>query len=440
MSSEHPIYNRHRFVIFLAIFTVALSSLFAFYVYDRLYHAQLAEEMVEETVRRQTINIMNKMREHDIVALPLTAVQEALLSDMSAVLGYPFAFEDEQGNVWHNDMAKSEGKEIRVPYIAQGELIGYVTTTLKMDGVVPRERRYQMGSVLFVIFIALTCFWLAKRLSKPLKQLSDKTEQIAQGDRVPNVKIEGTQELKQIAQTINALLSELNTHEALRQSLMQDLAHELRTPLTSILTIIEAMLDGIYPADEVRLFEIYEEMERLSRLIMDMVKLSEAESSRFSLKIERCDMTRLLKGVYQNFIPNANDKEIQLVFEPPTIPSYAEVDNDRVIQMMYNLLSNAINYTEPYGKVVLSLDSNEDEVIIRCQDSGIGIEEEQLSLIFSRLYRIDKSRSRQSGGLGVGLSITKALVEAHSGSISVESIVNDGSTFTIKLPKKYNLN
>jgi signal transduction histidine kinase len=163
----------------------------------------------------------------------------------------------------------------------------------------------------------------------------------------------------------------------------------------------------------------------------DLEKLSDAEGARFQLNIQRVDMSQLVRDVYEGFVFMSKGKSIRLTFQKPHVPCYAEVDPDRIIQVISNLLSNAIKYTPSGGAVEVGLYPARNEIVVYCQDNGIGISETELTLIFNRFYRVDKSRSRHnaSGGIGVGLSIAKALVEAHGGMIGAESVLGKGSKF-----------
>jgi signal transduction histidine kinase len=204
-----------------------------------------------------------------------------------------------------------------------------------------------------------------------------------------------------------------------------------------MLSQIEAIVDGVYDADTERMQDIYEELIRLSRLVNDLERLSEAESARFTLNIRRTNMVLLARRVYNNFQPVARSKNIRLNFESTNVPCYAEVDRDKIVQVLSNLVLNAIKYTPDGSKVKLGVDWNTDQTILYCIDNGSGISEKDLPYIFNRLYRADKSRSRFSGGVGLGLCIAKALVEAHNGTIKATSQVGKGSTFTVYLPNVY---
>ncbi|WP_251573251.1 cell wall metabolism sensor histidine kinase WalK [Paenibacillus sp. MER TA 81-3] len=240
--------------------------------------------------------------------------------------------------------------------------------------------------------------------------------------------------------TINSLLAEFDRQESWRTQLMQDLTHELRTPLTAVLSRLDAIIDGIYPLTKDNMLSILTDIERLYRLIEDMEKLSEAEGARFELNLQPLEMTRVVRGVYEGFLFLSKEKEIKFVFEKPHTPCFLDADPDRMVQILSNVIYNAIKYTPRGGSVVLGLSCNQGDTLIYCRDNGIGITTVDLPHIFHRFYRADKSRSRDSGGLGVGLSIAKALVESNRGTIWAESEQGEGSTFWIRFPEQNRLN
>ncbi|MFC5405806.1 sensor histidine kinase [Cohnella soli] len=331
-----------------------------------------------------------------------------------------------------------------IPIIVGGEEQGYLHVSYELDGnyffpyFSELERKVNIelkagGLVLLVMLIALSYF-LARKLARPIRTSSELAEKIASGDREATLPETGTSEIVRYTRVVNALLTDFNRQDVWMKQMLQDLSHELRTPLTTVLSRLEAMIDGIYPLTEHHLDWIYSEIDRLSRLVEDVGKLSEAEGASFKLNMERVDLVQVVRSVHEGFLFLAQEKGISCKLISPFIPCFADVDHDRIIQVLSNVISNAIKYTAAGGSIEIGLFSEENETLIYCEDNGIGIAEQDIPLIFNRFYRADKSRSRNSGGLGVGLSIAKALVEAHNGLITVESEQGKGSRFTIHLP------
>ncbi|TBL71613.1 sensor histidine kinase [Paenibacillus thalictri] len=327
--------------------------------------------------------------------------------------------------------------------VRKGDLqVGYLKTLNELDpNVIAYQQTMRSRSAwLFGIVAVLSVFvsyYVAKLLSRHLQKLQETAELIRYGNRTVYAPVQGPEEVRRLAAALNELSKELKKQEDWRHQLMEDLTHELRTPLTSILTQLEAMIDGIYEVSQERLSQMYEELIRLSRLMNDMERLSEAEAAQFTIVRKRTNVVQLTETVYRNFQAAAKAKGIRLEFYNPNVPCYAEVDRDKIVQVISNIVSNAIKYTSGGGHIVLGVNYSEDTSIIFCKDTGIGISKEDLPYVFNRLFRADKSRSRFSGGVGLGLSIAKALAEAHQGTIEAESEAGKGSVFRVTIPNRY---
>jgi two-component system phosphate regulon sensor histidine kinase PhoR len=227
--------------------------------------------------------------------------------------------------------------------------------------------------------------------------------------------------------------TELRRLERIRQDFVANVSHELRTPMAIIRAMAETMIDT--PEDyatkgEENLNRMIAEVDRLSLISNDLLILSAAESS--IVRKHACNVARVLRSVVQGLDSRARDKGLELSYSGPE-SVLIEANETQLTQVAMNLVENAINYT-PAGKVGVQLSVGGNEVTIQVRDSGIGIASDQVSRIFERFYRVDKARSRSTGGTGLGLSIVKHIVEAHGGSVEVNSSLNNGSTFTIVLP------
>jgi two-component system, OmpR family, phosphate regulon sensor histidine kinase PhoR len=233
-------------------------------------------------------------------------------------------------------------------------------------------------------------------------------------------------------------ITELKKLEQMRKDFVANVSHELKTPITSIKGFSETLLDGAMKDDstlEAFLTIILNESDRLQMLIEDLLDLSRIEQQGFHLNIEEFDIVILISEIITLLKGKAAEKDILLHISPISTPLYIKGDYSRLKQVFINLLSNAITYTPLGGYVEIGVKENEDKVYIQIKDTGIGIEKEEIPRIFERFYRVDKARSRNSGGTGLGLAIVKHIVEAHKGSISVTSVKEKGTTFTISLEK-----
>jgi two-component system phosphate regulon sensor histidine kinase PhoR len=237
-------------------------------------------------------------------------------------------------------------------------------------------------------------------------------------------------------------ITEIKKLEQMRKDFVANVSHELKTPITSIKGFSETLLDGAMK-DQVTLEAflriILNESDRLQTLIEDLLDLSRIEQQGFHLNIEELDIVILMGEIITLLRGKAEEKNILLHIAPITAPLFIKGDYSRLKQVFINLLSNAITYTPAGGYVEIDVKENEDKVYIQIKDTGIGIEMEEIPRIFERFYRVDKARSRNSGGTGLGLAIVKHIVEAHKGSISVTSVKEKGTTFTIILEKVHPL-
>lgn len=434
------------FFCFSVIFIYLISNLYNFH-WDQLFSSYQTNLLTSHAYK-----LMDDMRIDGITSGPLSKEEQSWMVRRSNLYGILIQFKSrDREEIWVDMISDFDEKAIsdavEVPFVVEGETRGYIQAAYlgannELNPIVIEYRetmelrsRIVLVMVLFVSF--LFSLWISRLLSKNLRNLEEQTNQIRMGKRDLIIPIKGPEEVRKLAETLSEMMKELKKQEDWRQHLMEDLTHELRTPLTSMLSQLEAIIDGIYEADEAKMKDIYEELERLSRLINDMERLSEAESARFSLDIKRTDMVRLARRVYDNFLPLARNKGLRMIFESTNVPCFCEVDRDKMIQIISNILSNSIKYNGPGGKIWLSVDYTMEYTMITCTDNGIGISEEDLPYIFNRLYRADKSRSRFNSGVGLGLSIVEALVEAHGGEVKAESELGKGTRITVKLPNEY---
>jgi histidine kinase len=220
--------------------------------------------------------------------------------------------------------------------------------------------------------------------------------------------------------------------ESMRQRLIGDVSHELRTPLTAIKGSMEGLMDGVLPATHETFLQIHAEANRLNRLVDDLQELSRVEAHAYELDIQPVDISLVIGTVSERLAPQFESKRIELDLELARVLA----DEDRAVQLLTNLVGNALQYTPENGAVTIETRRTANEVLISIHDTGIGIPREHLQHVFDRFYRVDKSRSRRAGGgSGIGLTIARALVEAHGGKIWVESAgLGEGSTFTFTLP------
>lgn len=283
-----------------------------------------------------------------------------------------------------------------------------------------------------VVALVVTLF-LSRRILQPITALTQAARRLEGGDLSQRVAVTGGGELGELARAFNAMAEAISTNEVLRRHMVSDVAHELRTPLTNIRGYLEAIQDGLVVPDRTTIDSIYEEAMLLNHLIEDLQVLSLAESGQLRYHKQPLALREVVEQTVRMIQPSAAAKDITLTLEMTSLP-LVYADQTRIAQVLRNLLSNAVVHTPEQGRITVHVESRIDQVEVSVSDNGEGIQEEHLPYIFERFYRADPSRSRATGGAGIGLSIVRRLVEGHNGHITVESEPGRGSNFTFTLP------
>lgn len=289
------------------------------------------------------------------------------------------------------------------------------------------------GALAIVIAILLT-FFLSRRILSPVKALTNAARQLGKGDFSRRVAYKGKGELGELASSFNSMADNLERIERLRRNMVADIAHELRTPLSNLRGYLEAINDGVVKPDETTIRSLNEEASSLSRLVEELQELSLADAGEININPQSEDIGRLIKETVTVTHAKANAKGLSLSCDLPETISPVYIDTYRIKQVLNNLLANAIVHTPKDGRITVKAWEQDNRVHVGVSDTGEGIPPEDLPMIFERFYRVDKSRTRATGGSGLGLTIAKRLIEAHGGTITVKSEVGKGSTFTFSLP------
>lgn len=332
-------------------------------------------------------------------------------------------------------------RDLKVPIFADKQHVGYVVVSKPVS---PDEKslesafsktlsRYSFWVALFGIAAAvLAGFSTSGQLVKPIKDLSRAVQLFTKGNRDVRIPVKSDDELGSLAADFNQMAEAIKTGEELRKSLTADVAHELRTPLSILRGTLDSIQAGVLDATPDVILSLQDETIRMSRLIKDLSDLSRAEAGNLDLHREVIRPS-YLKDKFSYLITEAELKSIDFEINIPDDLPKISVDVVRIVQVISNLLNNALRHTTT-GIIQLTAEKNDDEIIFSVSDTGTGIKKEDLPFVFERFYREDKSRSRKTGGMGLGLSIAKGIVEAHGGRIWVESKVGQGSTFSFSLP------
>lgn len=275
---------------------------------------------------------------------------------------------------------------------------------------------------------------IARIVSNPISSLSRAAQHIGKGELDIRVPEKGSQEIVELAQAFNKMAEDLQRSQTARRNLVADVSHELRTPLTVLEGNLRAVLDHVYTLDETEVANLYEQTRHLIRLVNDLREISLAESGQMTLEKTPTDLYTLIVDAIQALEPLSAEKQIQMSIESAP-PLEGSVDSIRIRQVLFNLLGNAIRHTPQDGRITIKAGKNDAGIHISVQDSGSGLSQEEVASVFDRFYRADRSRSRESGGAGLGLSIVKAIVEAHGGGVHAESKGKGfGSTFSFLIP------
>lgn len=277
-------------------------------------------------------------------------------------------------------------------------------------------------------------YFLSGNITRPLRQLSRAAEKIRQGELKQEVPVETRDEVGQLAAVFNQMSAELAVNENNRQELLANIAHELKTPLAILQGHLESMLDGVEQPEPDKLFSMQEEVMRLTRLVGDLRDLSLAQVHQLELHLQPMDLGEKTERAAEMLEPLLEEKNLHFVKElAPDLP-LRQLDPDRLNQILYNLITNAIRYTTPGTAILLKTEAAGKNVRLLIADEGPGIAPEDLPHVFEQFYRGDKSRNRALGGSGIGLSLAKSFVEAQGGSIRAENRKNGGAAFIVEFP------
>jgi signal transduction histidine kinase len=287
----------------------------------------------------------------------------------------------------------------------------------------------------------LASLLVSRQVVAPVKAMTSASQRIAEGHYDERVHLSGDldegeqDELSQLARSFNQMAAQLEKIETLRRQLIGDVAHELRTPLTTIKGSLEGLMDGVLPMEVETFQHIYKEADRLQKLVTDLQELSQVEAGAYELSPQPMEISQLVEITVARIERQFEEKGVNLESDLSSGLPYVLVDEHRFGQIMLNLVGNALQYTPSGGRVTIRANRVGSEVQVVVSDTGIGIPVDQQSQIFTRFYRVDKSRSRVGGGSGIGLTIVKHLVEAHGGRIWVQSSgQGKGSRFTFTIP------
>lgn len=438
---------------------VSIMGLVVYNFMENFYLKQVTNELLHRGHSHAIVlsNSFDEQTVHHVALMEEAAVTMVAILDNEGHLlkhsdqltsfheNYLKPFKNDEPNSWDEELIETNWRTkpdivARSPIIKDNQLLGTVIMFLPTDSI--RDAIHFLKEAITGIILAsvligiLLLFLFSNMITKPLVRMKEATQKIAKGRYATELSIKGKDEMADLAQSINQLAKGLQHFEQTRNDFLADISHELRTPLTYLKGYSEILSkDTIHDEEEKKQYLkiIHDEAIRVFNLVQDLFELTKLEGSNVTLKKIDMDMVELVEGVLTRLEPAFDISNIEL--ELSTIPKLLmKADPQRMEQVFFNLLDNARRYTPSGGKVVVTIGMDKYQAILTVSDNGIGIPEEELSFIWNRLYRVEKSRSRETGGSGLGLSIVKKIIELHEGHISVESYEGEGTIFIIQLP------
>jgi signal transduction histidine kinase len=335
-------------------------------------------------------------------------------------------------NVWAS-IPTDEGGSLIVLYPSptRGSL-GRVSATLGFLQSVWWQ--FLLAGAIAAVIALVMARWLARGMTQPLRDMAEAARRMETGDYSTRVYTTSRDEVGQLAAAFNRMSRELETLETSRRDLVANVSHELKTPITAIRAHLENLLDGVEEPDNETLQVMLAQSERLGRLVEQLLDLSKLESGDVPLRREQVALAPLVAQVMSEIQVASADRDVEVSSALPDDLPPIEADAERVHQVIFNLVDNAVRFTPEGGEVRIEAQRHNGAVEVRVADTGVGIPAEALPRLFERFYRVDAARARGDGGTGIGLAIARSVVEAHGGTIRAESEPGHGSTFSFDLP------
>lgn len=296
---------------------------------------------------------------------------------------------------------------------------------------------FLIAALMSFVIGAIGVYFFTINLLSPLRDMSRATKAYAKGDFSYRVKVRGGGELASLLKAFNSMASELALHESTRRSFVANVSHELKTPMTTIGGFIDGILDGTIPPEKQNYYLeiVSNETKRLSRLVVSMLNLSKIEAGELQLNPTTYNICNDIFNVMVSFEQPIEQKNIEVVGLDLLEPTYVTADEDMIHQVIYNLVDNAVKFTND-GQIIVKVLKDSKSVTVQIRNTGVGIPSEELSRIFERFYKVDKSRSFDTKSTGLGLYIVKTIVEMHGGTVGARSVEDEYTEFEFSLPQK----
>lgn len=373
-------------------------------------------------------------------------VEDSYLIDVNKIAISPEIFQCFDGKTYTHLNRGDHYMEMAIPVTdsVTKEIIAAVyvsaSTMSIYNSVSALDRQVTTVEIFLLLLLALFSIWLGSAVTRPFRRTRESLERIGDGNLDAPIYHSNLWELSRLTEEYELILSRLKAQDQSRQEFVSNVSHELKTPIASMKVLSDSLLEQEeVPAELYREFmqDISEELDRETQIISDLLTLTRLEhSGSEALNVTTVDINNFIEQIMKRLRPLAQKRNIELVFESIR-PVSAEIDATKLSLAISNLIENAIKYNKENGWVKVMVDADHRYFYVKIADSGIGIPQEALPNIFDRFYRVDKARSRESGGTGLGLAITRNIILLHDGAVRVSSVLDEGTTFTVRIPLVY---
>lgn len=426
------------------------------YLHNKVIHSRVNQELeslkargnshrdvLEITYSGSTLQHIGLMESHTDTDVVITDTRGAILissekvnGGMKKILAKNLPHVPRKGLIIQSSWKDERYIATVTPFISDEENKGYVymfKDTREVEDLISQlNRHFLLATALLLFFMLVIIYFLSKALTRPLISMKEATTKLSKGNFSVAVPVRSHDELGELAQSIQSLADELNYLKKERNEFLASISHELRTPLTYIKGYADvARRKDLDDSERSRYLEIiHDESERLNRLLDELFNMARMDLNTFTISKETVQLSSFLRNIHEKVLPAFTNERIQLNLECKD-DLFIDIDPSRFEQVILNLLDNALKYSNEYTVTTIKATECLGRISISIIDQGVGIPPEDIPHIFDRLYRVEKSRARDTGGFGLGLSIVKQLVEIQGGTISVKSNLKQGTCFTI---------
>ena len=428
-----------RMRLFIIIFVVGLvPCVLLHYGILSNYEARAVEVRTEE-VETHLRALANHLITYDYLNDQSSELIGAELAEFSALYDGRIMVISDHLKVMKDTYSMSDGKTIVSPDVVKCLLQGNTGSTSIRNTLGILSRKALLLEVILILAVLLISLVLSTVLMKPFEKLSTEISAVKAGYSTDPIKAPAFVETEHIADAFNQVLARMNALDESRQEFVSNVSHELKTPMTSMKVLADSLVQQEnVPVEMYREFmlDIKNEVDRENQIITELLTLVRMDRKDSKLNVKECSVNKMVELILHRLRPIAQKRDIELTMVSMR-EVYAEIDEVKMIMVITNLVENAVKYNRDHGKVRVTINADPYNFYISVEDTGVGIPQDSLDKIYERFYRVDKSRSREVGGTGLGLSITKSIILQHHGAIDVQSILGEGTKFTVTIPLTY---